>query len=240
MTAIMKSEPTPSDREVLTGLVERVTYQNAREWLLRPAGQGPWPMYFGIRDREDGFRIQNAASYRWTKGHANGIEEAGSPSPPGRPRIVRIGTPSVTETIRSRASGDRTAMRFAFCRPCSLRMAHSVVVAGILTRLRRTLPRRGSGAFGSGRRSGSRALRRSILPIILQRAHGRRCKAKAARIITRWLPGGHAVRPSGCVHGNRGGSTGQLRMIGSLPFEPKRRCNAGERQHKSGQCESCP
>jgi exodeoxyribonuclease V alpha subunit len=25
----MKSEPTPSDREVLTGLVERVTYQNA-------------------------------------------------------------------------------------------------------------------------------------------------------------------------------------------------------------------
>ena len=29
MTAIMKSEPTPSDREVLTGLVERVTYQNA-------------------------------------------------------------------------------------------------------------------------------------------------------------------------------------------------------------------
>src|SRR6266849_3989258 len=82
MTAIMKSEPTPSDREVLTGLVERVTYQNAREWLLRPAGQGPWPMYFGIRDREDGFRIQNAASYRWTKGHANGIEEAGSPSPP--------------------------------------------------------------------------------------------------------------------------------------------------------------
>jgi exodeoxyribonuclease V alpha subunit len=29
MTGVMKSEPTPSDREVLTGLVERVTYQNA-------------------------------------------------------------------------------------------------------------------------------------------------------------------------------------------------------------------
>ena len=29
MTTIMKSEPTPSDRDVLTGLVERVTYQNA-------------------------------------------------------------------------------------------------------------------------------------------------------------------------------------------------------------------
>ncbi len=29
MTTVMKSEPTPSDREVLTGLVERVTYQNA-------------------------------------------------------------------------------------------------------------------------------------------------------------------------------------------------------------------
>jgi exodeoxyribonuclease V alpha subunit len=29
MTGIMKSEPTPSDREVLTGLIERVTYQNA-------------------------------------------------------------------------------------------------------------------------------------------------------------------------------------------------------------------
>jgi len=31
MTIIMKSEPTPSDREVLTGLVERVTYQNAEK-----------------------------------------------------------------------------------------------------------------------------------------------------------------------------------------------------------------
>jgi len=29
MTTMMKSEPTPPDREVLTGLVERVTYQNA-------------------------------------------------------------------------------------------------------------------------------------------------------------------------------------------------------------------
>jgi hypothetical protein len=29
MTTTMKGEPTPSDREVLTGLVERVTYQNA-------------------------------------------------------------------------------------------------------------------------------------------------------------------------------------------------------------------
>src|SRR6266480_7479303 len=29
MMTILKSEPTPSDREVLTGLVERVTYQNA-------------------------------------------------------------------------------------------------------------------------------------------------------------------------------------------------------------------
>ena len=29
MTAIMKNQPTPPDREVLTGLVERVTYQNA-------------------------------------------------------------------------------------------------------------------------------------------------------------------------------------------------------------------
>jgi hypothetical protein len=29
MTAITKSAPMPSDREVLTGLVERVTYQNA-------------------------------------------------------------------------------------------------------------------------------------------------------------------------------------------------------------------
>jgi hypothetical protein len=28
-TTMMKTEPTPSDREVLTGLVERVTYQNA-------------------------------------------------------------------------------------------------------------------------------------------------------------------------------------------------------------------
>jgi hypothetical protein len=27
----------------------------AREWLLRPAGQGPWPMHFGIRDPEERF-----------------------------------------------------------------------------------------------------------------------------------------------------------------------------------------
>ncbi len=29
MTAIMKNQPTLSDHEVLTGLVERITYQNA-------------------------------------------------------------------------------------------------------------------------------------------------------------------------------------------------------------------
>ena len=29
MTTIMKNQRTPSDREVLTGLVERITYQNA-------------------------------------------------------------------------------------------------------------------------------------------------------------------------------------------------------------------
>jgi len=42
MTTIMKSEPTPSDREVLTGLVERVTYQNAENGFcvlrIKPAG----------------------------------------------------------------------------------------------------------------------------------------------------------------------------------------------------------
>jgi len=41
MTAIMKSEPTPSDREVLTGLVERVTYQNAGGFcVLRVKARG--------------------------------------------------------------------------------------------------------------------------------------------------------------------------------------------------------
>ena len=42
MTAIMKSEPTPPDREVLTGLVERVTYQNAENGfcVLRVKARG--------------------------------------------------------------------------------------------------------------------------------------------------------------------------------------------------------
>jgi hypothetical protein len=38
----MNSEPTPSDREVLTGLVERVTYQNAENGfcILRVKARG--------------------------------------------------------------------------------------------------------------------------------------------------------------------------------------------------------
>jgi exodeoxyribonuclease V alpha subunit len=38
----MKSEPTPSDREVLTGLIERVTYQNAENGfcVLRVKARG--------------------------------------------------------------------------------------------------------------------------------------------------------------------------------------------------------
>jgi exodeoxyribonuclease V alpha subunit len=42
MTTIMKSEPTPSDRAVLTGLVERVTYQNAENGfcVLRVKARG--------------------------------------------------------------------------------------------------------------------------------------------------------------------------------------------------------
>ena len=45
MATIMKSEPTPPDREVLTGLVERVTYQNAENGfcVLRVKARGsPW------------------------------------------------------------------------------------------------------------------------------------------------------------------------------------------------------
>ena len=33
MMTILKSEPTPSDREVLAGLVERITYRNAENGL---------------------------------------------------------------------------------------------------------------------------------------------------------------------------------------------------------------
>ncbi len=42
MMTILKSEPTPSDREVLTGLVERVTYQNAENGfcVLRVKARG--------------------------------------------------------------------------------------------------------------------------------------------------------------------------------------------------------
>ena len=42
MTSIMKIAPTPSDREVLTGLVERVTYQNAENGfcVLRVKARG--------------------------------------------------------------------------------------------------------------------------------------------------------------------------------------------------------
>jgi len=45
VATIMKSEPTPPDREVLTGLVERVTYQNAENGfcVLRVKARGsPW------------------------------------------------------------------------------------------------------------------------------------------------------------------------------------------------------
>ncbi len=42
MTAIMKNQPTPSDHEVLTGLVERVTYQNTENGfcVLRVKARG--------------------------------------------------------------------------------------------------------------------------------------------------------------------------------------------------------
>src|SRR5262249_32039170 len=42
MTALMKSAPRPSDREVLTGVVERVTYQNAENGfcVLRVKARG--------------------------------------------------------------------------------------------------------------------------------------------------------------------------------------------------------
>ena len=42
MTAIMKNQPTPSDHEVLAGLVERVTYQNAENGfsVLRVKARG--------------------------------------------------------------------------------------------------------------------------------------------------------------------------------------------------------
>jgi exodeoxyribonuclease V alpha subunit len=42
MTTITNGEPTPSDREVLTGLVERVTYQNAENGfcVLRVKARG--------------------------------------------------------------------------------------------------------------------------------------------------------------------------------------------------------
>jgi len=51
MTAIMKSAPTPSDREVLTGLVERVTYQNAENGfcVLRVKIRGHRELGEGIR-----------------------------------------------------------------------------------------------------------------------------------------------------------------------------------------------
>jgi hypothetical protein len=35
VTAFMKIEPKPSDREVLAGLVERVTYQNGDDFHPR-------------------------------------------------------------------------------------------------------------------------------------------------------------------------------------------------------------
>ena len=43
MTTVMKSEPTPSDREVLTGLVERVTNQNAENGFCVRRVKAPWP-----------------------------------------------------------------------------------------------------------------------------------------------------------------------------------------------------
>jgi hypothetical protein len=41
--SIMKTEPTPSDREVIAGLVERVTYQNAENGFCVIRIKGAWP-----------------------------------------------------------------------------------------------------------------------------------------------------------------------------------------------------
>jgi len=47
MTTIMKSEPTPSDREVLTGLVERVAHQDAEnDFYVR--GKVAEPLFSGV------------------------------------------------------------------------------------------------------------------------------------------------------------------------------------------------
>ncbi len=51
MTAIMKNQPTPSDREVLTRLVERITYQNAEKAFAssgsKPVATSSWSPWGG-------------------------------------------------------------------------------------------------------------------------------------------------------------------------------------------------
>jgi hypothetical protein len=51
----MNSEPRPSDREVLTGLVERVTYPNAENGfcVLRVKARGHRELAGGMRNDKD-------------------------------------------------------------------------------------------------------------------------------------------------------------------------------------------
>src|SRR6266567_5542533 len=55
MTTIMMSEPTPPDREVLTGLVERITYQNVENGFassgLRPVATASWSPWLAMPPR---------------------------------------------------------------------------------------------------------------------------------------------------------------------------------------------
>src|SRR6266699_5422144 len=70
----MKSEPTPSDHEVLTGLVERVTYQNAENGFC----------VLRIKERPSRLRlIERGQSSGFSRGARGGFRE-------GRDRNLRL------------------------------------------------------------------------------------------------------------------------------------------------------
>jgi hypothetical protein len=61
---VMRTEPQPSDREVLAGLVERVTYQNAKNGfcVIRVKARGPISSRSeGIADHRDCWPVERGA-----------------------------------------------------------------------------------------------------------------------------------------------------------------------------------
>ncbi len=86
MTAIMKNQPTLSDHEVLTGLVERITYQNAENGFCVIRIKGPWPPRAGHLGRP----CRRDLCGEWVTATGNWVNDlAWAPSMPVSDRTAR-------------------------------------------------------------------------------------------------------------------------------------------------------